>query len=317
MLTDTVITEMAFTTPKMGLRVWDNLNDPYDHDQLANNWAKVDFHDHTPGRGVQIPGEGLFDGSITSSKIAAGGILAVNIADNAITNAKMADNSVGNAEMMDNSIGAAEIIADSVGESELAPASVGTAELIDNNVTLAKLNTTVVTSLPGSPIDGQQCYYQADATNGIIWHLRYRSASSSAYKWEFVGGPSLYDHVDALEGSSSGTYGNLATTGPQITVPLAGDYLVQIGAHISVGAGPMYGYMSFSIGGSAANDGNSLSFGWGSGGAATDARGNAVNSELLLGLVAGTALIAKYRYQAASTPDFDSRFMSVIPRRVG
>lgn len=60
---------MAFTTPKMGLRVWNSLNDPYDHEQLADNWAKVDFHDHTPGRGLQIPTEGLFDGAVTPSKL--------------------------------------------------------------------------------------------------------------------------------------------------------------------------------------------------------------------------------------------------------
>src|SRR3954468_9138473 len=60
---------MAFTTPEMSLRVWNLLTDPFDHDQLADNWAKVDQHDHTPGRGVQIPTEGLFDGSVTYAKI--------------------------------------------------------------------------------------------------------------------------------------------------------------------------------------------------------------------------------------------------------
>jgi hypothetical protein len=55
----------------MGLRIWDALSDPYDHNQLADNWSKVDFHDHTPGRGVQIPTEGIADGAITSAKMAA------------------------------------------------------------------------------------------------------------------------------------------------------------------------------------------------------------------------------------------------------
>ena len=62
---------MAITTSNMGLRVWDQLNDPYDHDQLANNWAKVDLHDHTPGRGIQIPTEGIADGAVTSDKISS------------------------------------------------------------------------------------------------------------------------------------------------------------------------------------------------------------------------------------------------------
>jgi hypothetical protein len=47
------------TSAKMGLRIWNLLLDPYDHEQLADNWAKVDAHDHSPGRGVLIPTEGV------------------------------------------------------------------------------------------------------------------------------------------------------------------------------------------------------------------------------------------------------------------
>lgn len=47
------------TSAKMGLRIWNLLLDPYDHEQLADNWAKVDAHDHSPGRGVLVPTEGI------------------------------------------------------------------------------------------------------------------------------------------------------------------------------------------------------------------------------------------------------------------
>lgn len=47
-------------------------------------------------------------------------------------------------------------------------------------------DVALVTSLPANPVDGQEIYFLADSTNGIIWHLRYRVASS---KWEYVGGP--------------------------------------------------------------------------------------------------------------------------------
>lgn len=53
----------------MGLRVWDQLNDPYDNTQQADNWARVDYHDHTPGRGTQIPTDGIEDGAITPEKL--------------------------------------------------------------------------------------------------------------------------------------------------------------------------------------------------------------------------------------------------------
>jgi hypothetical protein len=62
---------MAFTTAKMGLRVWNLLTDLYDHTQIADNWAKVDYHDHSAGKGVQIPTEGIADAAITSVKLAA------------------------------------------------------------------------------------------------------------------------------------------------------------------------------------------------------------------------------------------------------
>ncbi len=62
---------MALTTPKMSLSVWNQLTDPYDHAQLADNWSKVDFHDHTPGRGVLIPTEGIADGAVTAAKLAS------------------------------------------------------------------------------------------------------------------------------------------------------------------------------------------------------------------------------------------------------
>jgi hypothetical protein len=62
---------MAFTSAKMSLRVWNLLTDLYDHAQLADNWAKIDYHDHSPGKGVQVPTEGLADGAVTSPKLAS------------------------------------------------------------------------------------------------------------------------------------------------------------------------------------------------------------------------------------------------------
>jgi hypothetical protein len=63
---------MASTTLRMALKVWDQLIDPYNHTELADNWAKVDAHDHTPGRGVQITSGAIADASIQTRHIAAG-----------------------------------------------------------------------------------------------------------------------------------------------------------------------------------------------------------------------------------------------------
>lgn len=90
----------------------------------------------------------------------------------------------------------------------------------------------LVTALPGSPIDGQEVYYQADATNGVVWHLRYRSGATT-YKWEFLGGPPLY-----AESNTEETVGAAwtAATNPRITVPLSGIYMVHGGARYTKAA---------------------------------------------------------------------------------
>lgn len=59
------------TSSKMSLRIWNLLSDPYDHEQLADNWAKVDAHDHSPGRGVLIPTEGIAFEAISFPLIAS------------------------------------------------------------------------------------------------------------------------------------------------------------------------------------------------------------------------------------------------------
>ena len=83
-----------------------------------------------------------------------------------------------------------------------------------------------VTTLPASPIDGTEVYYQADSTNGVIWHLRYRAASASAYKWEYVGGSELTTtNTNYPNAQSPSTYTDIPSSAT-ITVPLAGDYVI-------------------------------------------------------------------------------------------
>jgi hypothetical protein len=81
-----------------------------------------------------------------------------------------------------------------------------------------------VTALPGSPLDGQEVYYVADATNGVNWHLRYTAAIT---KWVLVGGQPLqvYDVNQVTRASAS--FGDFSTAGPSLTIPLAGDYMVE------------------------------------------------------------------------------------------
>lgn len=85
----------------------------------------------------------------------------------------------------------------------------------------------LVTALPTPATDGQECYYLADATNGVVWHLRYRAGSASTHKWEFVGGAPV---SRGPEGSSTliAKEEKVLASGPTVTVPLSGEYLVAL-----------------------------------------------------------------------------------------
>jgi hypothetical protein len=181
---------------------------------------------------------------------------------------------------------------------------------------------TGVTVLPGSPVDGQEVYYLADSTNGVIWHLRYRSASASAYKWEFVGGGTLSAEVLASVTipAAQTTYGDISgSTGPSLAVPLAGDYLVAVESYVA-GAIGQQAMVSYAVGATAANDsdGAELTIG-GSTPAGTDIRANVRRSRLKTITAAATTLTAKYRTSNAAfgAPTVAERVLTVIPIRVG
>lgn len=94
----------------------------------------------------------------------------------------------------------------------------------------ASVEPLEVTALPGSPRDGQVIDYVADATAGVVWRLRYRAASASAYKWEFVGGSPRFAYVSGLATitTSATTFTSTAMTGgPTLTAPLSGEYDVR------------------------------------------------------------------------------------------
>jgi hypothetical protein len=82
------------------------------------------------------------------------------------------------------------------------------------------------TSLPASPTDGQEAILVDSITNPTYqWRFRYNAGSSSAYKWEFIGGAPAMSAVDTSQAANfNGTWGDFATVGPAITVPRAGDY---------------------------------------------------------------------------------------------
>lgn len=90
----------------MGLVKWDSVNDYFNHGQLAANFTALDAHDHTAGKGKQIPAGGIEDQAISASNLsdevytqlgenlAEESIISKTIHREAITTEKIANDAV-------------------------------------------------------------------------------------------------------------------------------------------------------------------------------------------------------------------------------
>ena len=127
------------------------------------------------------------------------------------------------------------------------------------NVALgAVIPPTYGTSLPSNPADGQEAILVDSLTNPTYqWRFRYNAGSSSAYKWEFIGGTSLYSEVLATQTATGvNVWIDMPTVGPQVTVPRAGVYEWIAAAGISATVGGSCG-LGMSFGGGTPAAGNS------------------------------------------------------------
>lgn len=165
----------------------------------------------------------------------------------------------------------------------------------------------VSSSAPVAPTDGQVWVYE-DAANHVRWLMVYRLADNF---WYFVGGAPLVSEITTSETSASAAYTNLATVGPAIALPFAGDYDVIIGfnAIASVYEGL---YMSYAIGGTGAGDIDAAIVEISN---ATTWQASVVRHRRKTGLTAVT-LTAKYKAILSAGALFQNRFISVTPVRL-
>lgn len=179
----------------------------------------------------------------------------------------------------------------------------------------------LVAALPGSPVDGQEIVYQntAMAADGVAWPLRYRAAAAGSFKWEFVGGADWIKTVDPTQAhpGPGSAWGDLATVGPEITLPLAGDYLVRFGAEISPvqdgsTAAMGIGYGAFTGAFSAALAWVLFQLATGANGSSNDA----ARAKRINGAAAAAVLRARY-WTSSGSHTFGGRHLSVQPIRVG
>jgi len=93
------------------------------------------------------------------------------------------------------------------------------------------------TSLPTSPYDGQTVILVDSITNPTYqWQFRYNIGSTSAYKWEFIGGT----QVRSAPGGTLNVTNTTPTaipSGPTFTIPRSGDYDLRFGCQLQNTAG--------------------------------------------------------------------------------
>lgn len=166
---------------------------------------------------------------------------------------------------------------------------------------------TATATLPTGSFNGQDFYYAL--TGGGVWHFKYNLTSA---KWDFAGGPLLTNEVATSQTTVSTAYAALATAGPSIALPFAGDYLVTLGADMWNTTANNGVLMSYDIGGTGAVDADATQHSLTGGEPAPMTH---FRTKLKTGLTAVT-LTAKYR-AVGGTADFQNRFMGVIPVRVG
>jgi hypothetical protein len=147
----------------------------------------------------------------------------------------------------------------------------------------------------------------AMAVDGVQWHLKYNQGSASSYKWEVMGATALSKTVLPAETSASASYADLATLGPDVVLPLAGDYDVTITVELSQSS-TQWAIASFAIGAATASDDNRVL-----------AFQNLAAGQRTSRITVATALTlrAKYRTSGAGTGTFARRTLSAVPIRVG
>lgn len=163
--------------------------------------------------------------------------------------------------------------------------------------------TAIGTALPASPVDGQEFILTDSLTAPTYsWRFRYLAAKTSN-KWLCVGGAAAVSLVDATETTGSTSPTDLATFGPSIAIPVAGDYHIAWGGSLD---GTTAIIASMSVGGASVNLGVSSS-----------GQGTACAKERRVSLAAG-ALTCKYNSSVGGQlAYFSQRYLAVTPIAIG
>jgi len=172
------------------------------------------------------------------------------------------------------------------------------------------------TTLPASPVNGQETVLVDSTTNPTWqWRFRYNTGSTSPYKWEFVGGTPPWNRVVSQEGTNSASYVDLATVGPQLTLPCNGDYMISWGCAGQAQTG-YAARMGIKFGAAATTNADSIYVYQTTPGGVVESYASVTRR--YSALTAGTVLKAQYHNNGGGTllAYFTDRWLSVTPVRV-
>lgn len=186
------------------------------------------------------------------------------------------------------------------------PVAQGAAAIQALAVAVDPLLPIVSATPPASPVDGMIWALVVDATKGIVWLFRYRAASASAFKWEFVGGPKLT--FKATDYTVTAVGGWQAAPGT-VAFPRGGDYDVDTNLTVSSPAASGH-VLALTIDGSI-----TITEQWNSAVPSPSASNGMAGRREVVGVAVGQ-VIGHAFYSLASVGTFTMRFISILPRRV-
>lgn len=169
----------------------------------------------------------------------------------------------------------------------------------------------LVTALPPRAGEGDMCTFQASVGNGVAWEFVYQGQGITL-PWLNRGSPGLLEEAEALVETGSTTFVGL-TGGPEVTVPLKGDYYVCLGARAYNNVAASNQLMSYKIGASAATNADSVDL---AAPTALTVPLSAYRKKKKLELAKGAVLLAQY-LTSGGTMKVDQRSIEIIPIRVG
>lgn len=175
-----------------------------------------------------------------------------------------------------------------------------------------------VTSLPASPTDGLEVVLVDSLTAPTYaWHFIYVAAITDANKWVYVGGAPASVEIAAAQTTGSTTYADLATVGPQFTIPRAGVYLLDLAIgwckNNNAAAAALNRYAAIKLGAAATSDADSCI----SGDDSTTPAIKSTGASMVRTLAASDVLKVQYRMTVATgVAEFGKRVLKVTPQRV-